>query len=583
MIVSLLFAGISEGLGISVFIPLMAIILGKDRNSIVVQSSENSGMEAQLLAYLDNLLASFGVGNVIAGLLVFFVASITVKCMLMLLAQRQVGYTATRITTDLKLRFLRILFRTRWEYFLRQPIGKLIYGISSETAKTAKAFDHSARMISYTIEAIIYTILAFMVSWKATLIALVVAVLIVFALRPFVTKARRAGKKTNILGQAFSSQITDSLVSIKPLKAMAREDSTQMVLRRQTKGLKRSQNKVITSKAVLTNFQEPLMMLFVAIILYVGTIQLEMSLPIVVAMVYLIRRVLKNFHKLQQEHQKVAVYEVAYWSLKSKMKEAEEKREILVGGKTPVFDKTIRFENVHFSYGEVNVLKDISLELPKGRFVTVIGPSGSGKTTMADLLIGLLRPQEGEIWIDDMPLKEVDVKQWRQMIGYVPQETLLLHESVFTNVTLGSKGISESDVEAALKAAGVWDFVNGLEKGMHTTVGERGSTISGGQRQRIAIARALANKPRLLILDEATTALDPVTEKAICETMKTLSGDITIFAISHQKALLEASDIAFRLENGSVKLIEKVYDVFGGEDIAKKDTITHSVTQAAAS
>ncbi len=582
MVLSLLLAGISEGLGISVFIPLMAIILGKDRNSIVVQSSENSGMEAQLLAYLDNLLASFGVGSVIAGLLIFFVASITLKCMLVLLAQRQVGYTATRITTDLKLRFLRTLFRTRWEYFLRQPIGKLTYGISGETAKTAKAFDHSARMVSYTIEAIIYTILAFMVSWKAALIALVVAVLIVFALRPFVTKARRAGKKTNKLGQAFSAQITDSLVSIKPLKAMAREDSTQMVLRRQTKGLKRSQNKVITSKAVLANFQEPLMMLFVAIVLYVGTIQLEMSLPIVVAMVYLIRRVLKNFHKLQQEHQKVVVYEVAYWSLKSKMKEAEEKREILVGGKTPAFDKTIRFENVHFSYGEVNVLKDISLELPKGRFVTVIGPSGSGKTTMADLLIGLLRPQEGEIWVDDMPLKEVDVKQWRQMIGYVPQETLLLHESVFTNVTLGSK-CSESDVEAALKAAGAWDFVNGLEKGMHTTVGERGSTISGGQRQRIAIARALANKPRLLILDEATTALDPVTEKAICETMKTLSGDITIFAISHQKALLEASDIAFRLENGSLKLIEKTYGVFGGEDIAKKGPITHSVTQAAAS
>jgi ATP-binding cassette subfamily C protein len=227
------------------------------------------------------------------------------------------------------------------------------------------------------------------------------------------------------------------------------------------------------------------------------------------------------------------------------------------------------------------VLKNLSLELPKGRFITVNGSSGAGKTTTADLIIGLIRPQEGEVWIDELPLKDVDIRRWRRMIGYVPQETLLLHESVFVNVTLGRKEISDEDVKTALKAAGAWDFVSSLDKGIHSIVGERGSKISGGQRQRIAIARALVNKPQLLILDEATTALDPETERAICDTMTTLSGDVTIFAISHQKALLDAADIAYRLEDGSVKLLNNKKDHSGpGEPLTDHTAISASAQAA---
>jgi ATP-binding cassette subfamily C protein len=153
-------------------------------------------------------------------------------------------------------------------------------------------------------------------------------------------------------------------------------------------------------------------------------------------------------------------------------------------------------------------------------------------------------------------LAEIDIRSWRRMIGYVPQDTLLLHDSVLVNVTLGDTTVSEQDAERALRAAGAWDFVRNLPKGMQTVVGERGSKISGGQRQRIAIARALAKNPTLLVLDEATTALDPDTEIAICRTLRELSGKVTILAISHQTALLEASGIAYRFENGTIRLVK---------------------------
>ena len=210
-----------------------------------------------------------------------------------------------------------------------------------------------------------------------------------------------------------------------------------------------------------------------------------------------------------------------------------------------------------FSYAERKILDQLSLEIPAGGLTTLIGPSGSGKTTVIDLIIGLLQPQSGTVLIDDQPSFSLDSKKWRRMIGYVPQETLLLHDSVAHNVTLGDPKLSDADAEAALKAAGAWDFVQALPEGLASTVGERGNKLSGGQRQRIVIARALVNKPELLILDEATSALDPASELEIRKTVEGLRGKLTILAISHQTNMVEAADRVYRLENGKAFQVEK--------------------------
>jgi ATP-binding cassette subfamily C protein len=160
------------------------------------------------------------------------------------------------------------------------------------------------------------------------------------------------------------------------------------------------------------------------------------------------------------------------------------------------------------------------------------------------------------VWIDDLPLAKVDLKSWRKMIGYVPQETLLQHDTVFINVTLGDPELGEKEVEDALRAAGAWEFVLEMPQGVHSTVGERGGLLSGGQRQRIAIARALVHKPKLLILDEPTSALDPVSEAAICETLSQLRGEITILAISHQPTIMNVADRAYNLHDGKALLLE---------------------------
>lgn len=252
----------------------------------------------------------------------------------------------------------------------------------------------------------------------------------------------------------------------------------------------------------------------------------------------------------------MVIAESAYWSILAKIKETEKEREPVIGRRKPSFKDSIRLQDVIFSYDRQPVLKEASMIFPKGSFSAIIGPSGSGKTTVIDLITGLLMPQKGQVLIDEMTLDIVDMKGWRRMIGYVPQETLLLHDTVLVNVTLGDPKLTESDVESALRDAGAWDFVVEMDDGVHTVVGERGTRLSGGQRQRITIARALVHKPELLILDEATSALDPDREVEICQTLRQLSNKLTILAISHQTALLDAADRAYRLEGDYAQIIK---------------------------
>jgi ATP-binding cassette subfamily C protein len=336
---------------------------------------------------------------------------------------------------------------------------------------------------------------------------------------------------------------------------MAREYLADAVLVRETNRLNRTVEKQIFAKETLRGFQEPALMGFLLLGLYVALVRWQMPLSDLMILVLLLARLLNQLGKIQLQYQEMGTFEAAYWSLQRTLEEAQVEMETTLGTRPPSLTRGIRLDRVSFGYGEQPVLRNASFEFPAGSFTAIVGPSGVGKTTVVDLVIGLLRAQEGDVYVDDLPLAEIDIKSWRRMIGYVPQETLLLHDTVLINVTLGDRDLTEQDAEQALRAAGAWSFVEEMPQGMHTTVGERGSKLSGGQRQQIAIARALVHKPKLLILDEATTALDPATEAAICATLRDLRGALTILAISHQAAILEASDRAYRLQGGVATLV----------------------------
>jgi len=549
---ALLFAGLAEGFGLSLLLPLLGFAARGDAGASAGQLNDSgSALERMVTEIFDTI----GVTPTIGMLLIIFVAFMLLKALLMLTANKRVGFMVARVATDLRLQLIHALFVTRWEYFIRQPVGTLTNSMLSEANRSAKAYLHGINILAALLHSIVYGTILFLVSWKATLVALTAGSIVLGLFRRFIKKSKRAGKRQTKLSESLLAFMTDSLVMIKPLKTMAREHLADSVLKKKTEGLKKALKKQVFSSTALSALQEPVTVAFLAGGLYVVLVIWKLPITNVLVMVYMFQKLMKRMQKVQSQYQTMAACESAYWSLQAKVQTAMQSKEQALGTRKASLSRSIRLERVSFAYGDRLIFENLECEFPAGSLTAIVGPSGIGKTTVVDLVTGLLRPQEGEVFIDNISLAEIDLRQWRQMIGYVPQETLLLHDTVFINITLGDKELKAEDAVSALRAAGAWDFVQNLPEGMSALVGERGHKLSGGQRQRIAIARAIVHKPRLLILDEATTALDPENEAAICETLRKLRGELTILAISHQPAVLDVADRAYRLEDGKAILV----------------------------
>jgi ATP-binding cassette subfamily C protein len=264
-------------------------------------------------------------------------------------------------------------------------------------------------------------------------------------------------------------------------------------------------------------------------------------------------RILTTINKGQRRYQYMAIDASALWSLRALIEGADADAEPRGGTREPTLERELALRDVRVVYDGRAVLDGLTLEIPARTLTAIIGPSGAGKTTIVDLLTGLIEPLTGAVLVDGIPLRELDLRRWRQLVGYVPQESLLLHDTIAMNVTLGDPALTQKDVERALRDAHAWEFVSQLPEGVNSSVGERGTLLSGGQRQRIAIARALAHRPKLLLLDEATTALDPRSEAAVWEAVTDLRGKTTVVAISHQPALADVADRIYRIHAGRVQ------------------------------
>ena len=219
------------------------------------------------------------------------------------------------------------------------------------------------------------------------------------------------------------------------------------------------------------------------------------------------------------------------------------------------FIKSISVKSVDYSYAGSDqlVIKDVNLEIPKGSSLGIIGPSGSGKSTLMDVLMGLLKPQKGQVLVDNVDIS-IDPLGWRKHIGYVPQTIFLTDDSLRRNIAFGldDSVIDERRVYDALEKAQLAAFVADLDQGLDTVFGERGVRLSGGQRQRIGIARALYHNPSVVFLDEASSALDDITEREVMRAVNSMMGDKTVIIIAHRLSTVEKCDFIYDLATGSV-------------------------------
>jgi subfamily B ATP-binding cassette protein MsbA len=222
------------------------------------------------------------------------------------------------------------------------------------------------------------------------------------------------------------------------------------------------------------------------------------------------------------------------------------------------FENCIEYKNVSFQYNEnsqIHVLKNVNLKIEKGKTIAVVGHSGAGKSTLADLLPRFYDSTSGEIFIDNIPIKDLIISDLRGLIGIVSQETILFNDSIFNNIAFGMKNVKEEDVIAAAKIANAHEFIIQMENGYYSNLSDKGSNLSGGQRQRISIARAVLKNPPIMILDEATSALDTKSEVYVQEALGNLMKNRTSIIIAHRLSTIKNADEILVMDNGEI--IEK--------------------------
>jgi ATP-binding cassette subfamily C protein len=533
---SLLIASLAEAIGVATLLPLLKFL------------GPTEGAELSRLGNITNTLVGGTPSLVI--LLAIIVAALWFKSGMIILAMRQVGYAVAQISADLRVRLIRALLRAKMEYFTAQQVGTFANAMGVESDRAASAVHAAFKILAMVFQAIIYLTLAALIDPILTVLAIATGAVLVAALSRFVRAAHKAGYIMVDSYEGLLTQITDGMSGIKPLRSMALQDRLGDILVAESNRLNEGRRKFILNKELLTNLREPIVILFLAPGLFVALQVFTIPLQELLVLAFLFFRSINVIGGLQGEYQNLVTFQEFHRSIQAKIDSAEAACETHTGTVVASFERSIILDCVSFSYGEAPVLTGVSMSVDRGNITTISGPSGAGKTTLIDLILGFHTPSNGAILIDGDTLSTVDMTSWRRQVGYVPQETLLFHDSVLINLTLNDPAVSREDAEAALHLSGAWDFVCALPDGLDSIVGERGTKLSGGQRQRIALARALVRRPRLLILDEPTTALDPVTEQAICETLLSLKDTVSILIVTHQRALVDIADVKYHLVAG---------------------------------
>ena len=451
---------------------------------------------------------------------------------------------------------LKAFLNASWSFFHNKEYGALANSVITETHKAIMGFEAIARMIASLITLFCYLALLLFISWQLTIIVLLSAILL---LSPTLLINKHVYKLGKLHTEAFNvtqGKVYDILNALKLITGFAKREDTLKDTEPAIRTIERSVRRSVMMRVFLSLVGEPVGVILVIISGVIGLGYYNLQIATLTAFLYSINRLAMEAQNFIAERANVSVSLPSFEQIDSLKKEAELLKEKSEGKQIKSFSSGIYLTDLSFSYsGKENVLSNINLEVPKGSMVAVVGHSGSGKSTLIDLVMGFYFSQKGDLRIDKDNINEINLRDWRNLLGYIPQQPFLFNASIRENLLWANNDAQDSDVEYACRLANAEEFILNLDKNYDSLVGERGVRLSGGEAQRICLARALIRKPKLLILDEATSALDSHSELLIKESIDNLAGETTIICIAHRLSTIQSADRIYHLEAG--KIIEE--------------------------
>ncbi len=541
VLICLLLASLAEAGSIGTLLPAAS--------SIVSETTGANGASGTI----KSIIESIGIAPSLGNLILIVVGLMVTKATLAFAALSYAGISGARVAINLRRRLIRAIFDARWSFYTDQSGGKFANAISNDATRAGDAYQYSATVVAGLIQVAGYIAIAIFIDWRVAILGGIAAAVMVLAMRKLIRISRSSAYKQTDRVSSLTIDMVDMLNNIKALKSMDRYGTLVLGLSGLLKRIKRNLITIQFSKQGVIQGSDALIAILAGSMIYAAHSVLDKTLPELMITGIVFFQIISNLTKLQKQLQTAVIIESAYVRTQELITKAEAHREVHSGSLPPKLGAGCKFVNVTFAHGNTAVIENATFDIPANQITVLQGPSGAGKTTLIDLLIGLNTAQRGKILIGGKDITTIDIKAWRQSIGYVPQELVLFHDTVRENICLSNRDISTEAIKAALDQAGARDFIEALPAGIETDVGEMGGKLSGGQRQRIALARALVTNPRILILDEVTSALDPDTEAEIVNNIARLRGRYTIVAITHRPAWTKIADNLYTVANGHVR------------------------------
>ena len=542
---------LTEGISILLLVPILGIVARSD-GALSMALPETT---------LTSMLGLAGVEVALGHALVAFVALIALATAFNRFQSVLLSDVLIGIVNSTRLDLLRAIARARWEHVARMRAADLTHLLIGEVDRLSLAAGTVFNVARTIIALGVYTALSVIVSLPMALSAAVLGLAAMVLMRPIRRGADHLGRSVAHNRQEQYRIAGDLLAGLSVVKALNVEARS---VGRLTDTLERMRHDAL-DYARLSSLGRALFQVFnaigAALFVWVALVVMGMPLAEIVVLLLVLMRAAPKVILLQQLAEQVLVNLPAFDAVQAAVKDLRDHAEpSRPEAAPPRLAHALCCEGVGYRYpgktdetaSPMPALEDVTLRFAVGEVTALTGPSGSGKSTLGALLIGLAAPSAGRITIDGRPLGADQLRPWRDQVGFVPQDTFLMHDTIAANLRLAWPDASEATLWEALEQAQARAFVAALPEGLGTVVGDRGERLSGGERQRIALARALLRRPRLLVLDEATSALDAENQTLIAASITELKRDMAIVTIAHRPSMIALADQVVTLRSGRV-------------------------------
>ena len=444
-----------------------------------------------------------------------------------------------------------------WSFLSQQTIPHITQMLTTEIQRISGALQQSVLLIANTIVLLTYLAVAMYLSWQVTCIALAACGLLLLFTRTQTIYAKRNGKHAFQFFRQMHTTIEQTLSGLKQAKLWQSEAQYLSQLDEQTTTLNKNQVAFARSQAATQWLFTSGGVVIVSVLFYLSAVTLHIALSHVLVLLVTFGRIIPKLSTVQKSYQMILNNMSGAGALYDFYKDCQHQN--TTRSNQPIgFNQEIKITSITYKHPIQNqvTLDHLSLTIPKGSVTAITGRSGCGKSTLMDCLSGLLFPQQGSILIDGTPLTADTQKKWQEQIAYVSQDPFLLHASIRDNFYWISDKLTDQQIWQALEQAHAAEFVKKLPQQLDSVVGHRGLKLSGGERQRIVLAQAILRKPKLLILDEATSQLDMANEQLIQQSLQALPGDITIVVVAHRVTSLANADQVILIDQGKANILE---------------------------